>query len=204
MARTQLRACFSIRIVVLSVVIAAPGFGADPPEPTAKRASLVLLESPESESLTPLRDVVARKHPRHRLYLELDGARAQAEDWLRQGGFALLEERDLDNRRSYQVVSNPTTDWPGVRLHARIGRPQLSAGLQPRRQIPALGISIPWERYEFQLEGLSDHRFGWALLWQLQWSDAQRRVQWGVALPLGISHGPSVGALFQLRLRFSE
>jgi hypothetical protein len=143
------------------------------------------------------------KQPRDRLRLELVGARAQAEDWLRDAGFSLLEDRDGDGRRSYAVISQPLIgNGPVIRVHARVGRPQLSAGLTVRRDRPAFGMTMPWRRYTFELEGFDDQDEGYMLMGRFQWSDRQRRVQYGLALPVDVDNDPSIGILVQLRLRF--
>src|SRR5207253_184173 len=109
---------------------------------------------------------------RHRFHLEMEGARTQAQDWLRDAGFSLLEERDLEGRRSYQVVSSAPPDDFNLRVHARLGLPQLSAGLRPRREVPAIGAMIPWQGYAFELEALSDRTLGWELMGRARWSSS--------------------------------
>ena len=142
---------------------------------------------------------------RHRFHLELDGARAQAEDWLHSAGFSLLEERDAEGRRSYSVISAAlTSDWPVIRMRARLGQPQVSAGLHARREMPAIGVMVPWEQYTFELEGIQDKVRGYLFMGTLRWSDPQQRVQYGIALPVGVGAAASVGALLQVRVRFAK
>ena len=140
-----------------------------------------------------------------RFHLEMVGARAQAEDWLHDAGFSLLEERDAEGRRSYTVLKDTSlTEWPVVRLRARIGRPQLAAGLRVRRELPAIGIMVPWQRYTLELEGLDDRALGYVFIGTVRWSDELQRLQYGVALPIGMRDRASVGALLQIRLRFGR
>jgi hypothetical protein len=142
---------------------------------------------------------------RHRWRAELQAARALAEDWLRDAGMSLLEERDADGRRTYAVLSGKLAEsWPMLRLRARVGRPQLSSGMRPRREAPAVGITFPWKTYTLELEGLDDRDLGYSLLGVFRWGDASRRVQYGVALPVALEDGPSVGALLQVRVRLGN
>ena len=141
-------------------------------------------------------------HSRHRLRLELQGARAQAEDWLHDAGFSLLEERDLDGHHSYAVVSGAlTTDWPVIRLRARLGQAAPFTGMRLRDDLPAIGVAVPYQRYTVELEGAQDRSLGYVVMGTLRWSDPQQRVQYGIALPLAVGRGPSIGTLFQLRIR---
>jgi hypothetical protein len=142
---------------------------------------------------------------RHRFRLELEGARAQAQDWLHDGGFFLLEERDAEGRRSYEVRSHTlVTDWPVVRLRARVGQPQLAAGMRMRRNTPALGFTIPWQQYAFEFEGVEERSLGYLFLGTLRWADPSQRLQCGVAVPIAVGGNPSVGALLQIRMRIGQ
>jgi hypothetical protein len=140
-------------------------------------------------------------HPGAWFALEIAGARAQTEDWLHANGLSLLEDRDGEGRRSYEVLShNLAMDWQAVQVHARLGGPQLSAGLRPRRDIPALGITIPTRAYAFEFEGVKDRSLGTALMTRMSWSAPERRLQYGIAVPIAISGTHAIGVLLQLRL----
>jgi hypothetical protein len=139
---------------------------------------------------------------RHRFRIELQGARAQAEDWLHSAGFSLLEERDVEGRRSYAVLSGALiSDGPLVRLHARVGNPQLWAGLHLRRAVPAIGVTMPWREFTVEMEGVADKTRGYLMMASLCRSDALQRVRYGIALPIAVGAHPSIGALFQLQVR---
>lgn len=205
MTRHRLRAGVFMQAVVLLLSSAAPGTGSDTqPVERTPRAVLDLFHF-EDKRLAPQTDAGLLRPTRHRLYLEVDGARAQAEDWLHTAGFFLFEQRDSEGRRSYQMMSGALADdWPTVQLHARVGGPQLSAGLQPRRDVPALGLTIPGKTYTLELEGLKDRRLGTALMAHLRWSDARRRIQYGIAVPVALGGDHSVGVLVQLRVSLDE
>jgi len=159
----------------------------------------------EGKRVAPQADASLLREPRPRLYLEIDGAGVQARDWLHTAGFALFEQRDSEGRRSYQVMSGAfADDWPTTKLHARVGGPQLSAGLNPRREVPALGFTFPSESYTLELEGLKDRRLGTALMARIRWGDARQRLQYGIALPVAVSRTHSVGVLLQLRITLGE
>ncbi len=212
MTRHQLRAGAFVQAVALWASIAAAGTDTNTdtstklPAQPADRASGATVElfRFEDKRLAPQVDARLLREPRHRFYLEVDGAGAQARDWLHTAGFALFEQRDGEGRRSYQVMGAVADDWPTVKLHARVGGPQLSAGLNPRREVPALGFTIPGETYTLELEGLKDRRLGTALMARIRWGDARQRVQYGIALPLAVSGTPSVGVLLQLRIALDE
>jgi hypothetical protein len=140
-----------------------------------------------------------------RILLEVEGAREQTRDWLHSNGFSLLEEKDQHGRSSYLVMSDTfSRRVPTMRLRARMGRPQLSAGMRLDDESPALGVTIPWQRYTFEFEGLNDGRLGYAVVGSARWSRADRRLQYGVALPVALSSGPSVGVILQLGVRFGK
>jgi hypothetical protein len=140
-----------------------------------------------------------------RVLLEVEGAREQAEDWLHSSGFSLLEQKDQHGRSSYVVMSETfTRRMPTMRIRARMGRPELSAGMRLSDESPAIGVTIPWQRYTFELEGLNDGRLGYAVVGSARWSRADRRLQYGVAMPVALSHGPSLGVIFQLGVRFGK
>lgn len=144
-------------------------------------------------------------HSRHRFRLELEGARAQAEDWLHDAGFSLLEERDVEGHHTYAVISGALTiDGPAIQLRARLGQPALSAGMRLRSDRPAIGVVMPFSPYSLELEGLEDRSLGYVVMGTLRWTDAQQRVQYGLALPLAVGRGHSMGALLQLRVRFGR
>jgi len=140
-----------------------------------------------------------------RILLEVEGAGRQAEDWLDDGGFSLFEERDQHGRRSYVMVSNTfSRRMPTMRLRARMGRPQLSAGLRPSGDSPAIGVTVPWQSYTFELEGLNDRRLGYAIVGSARWSEPNQRLQYGIAMPVALSSGPSVGLILQVGIRFGK
>jgi hypothetical protein len=140
-----------------------------------------------------------------RILLEVDGAREQAQDWLHRGGFSMFEQKDQHGRRSYVVMSDTfSRRVPTMRMRARVGRPQLSAGLRPSDRSPAIGVTVPWQRYTFELEGLNDRRLGYAFVGSARWSRPDERFQYGIALPVALSSGPSVGVILQLGVRFGQ
>jgi hypothetical protein len=202
MTRHALRAGVLMQVVLW--VLTAPAAATDnQPGKQTQRTILDLFHIADARSPFQDRDVRPFHELRHRLYLEMDGARLQAEDWLRAAGVSLLVQRDSDGHRSYQLISGALVDnWPVVRLHARVGGPELSTGLQPHREIPAIGFTIPGESCTFEFEGLRDRRLGTALMAHLHWGKARDRVQYGVAVPLTL--GGSIGALFQLHVRLDE
>lgn len=139
------------------------------------------------------------------LTLQLSGARSQAVDWMADGGVSLLKDRDAYGSKRYTMASGAlTTKWAAFHFRARVGRPEMSAGLQPRRHAPAFGVTIPWERFTLELEAMDDKDFGYSLLTGLRWSQPDRRVQYGVALPMSIGDGPSVAAILQILIRFDD
>jgi hypothetical protein len=140
-----------------------------------------------------------------RVLLEVEGACEQAEDWLHRGGFSLLEERDQHGRSSYVVMSDPfSRQVPRMRLRARMGRPQLSAGMRTGERSPAIGLTVPWQRYTFELEGLNDGRLGYAVVGSARWSQPNHRLQYGIAMPVALSSGPSIGLILQVGVRFGK
>jgi hypothetical protein len=140
-----------------------------------------------------------------RLLLEVEGAREQAEDWLHSGGFSLLEERDQHGRSSYVVMSETfTRRMPTMRIRARMGRPALSAGFRLSDESPAIGVTVPWQRFTFELEGLNDGRLGYAVVGSARWSKPDRRLQYGIAMPVALSHGLSLGVILQVGVRLGK
>src|SRR2546422_685559 len=134
MARCEnIRAGVVVQTIVLWLLSAGPSAAADAMPVHQSRPGEVDLFLQFDKYTAPLltgADRFARR-PRHWLHLEVEAARAQAQDWLRESGFSLLEERDGDGRRSYQVISStPADEWPAMRVHARVGLPELSAGLR--------------------------------------------------------------------------
>ncbi|HVO26074.1 MAG TPA: hypothetical protein VMW56_20860 [Candidatus Margulisiibacteriota bacterium] len=213
MTRHQLRAGAFVQAVVLWASTAAAG--TDPYTDSYAQAHTLSVARPsravlelfhfQDKRVAPQADARLLREPRSRLYLEVDGAGSQARDWLHTAGFALFEQRDGEGRRSYQVMSGAVADdWPTIQLHARVGGPQLSAGLNPRREVPALGFTVPSASYTLELEGLKDRRLGTALMARMRWSDAQQRLQCAIALPVAVSGTPSVGVLLQLRIALDE
>ena len=213
MTRHQLRAGAFVQAVALWASTAAAG--TDTYTVTDTQARMLSVARPsravvelfqfEAKRVAPQADARLLREPRNRLYLEVDGAGAQARNWLHTAGFALFEQRDSEGRRSYQVMSGAVADdWPTIKLHARVGGPQLSAGLNPRREVPALGLTVPSENYTMELEGLKDRRLGTALMARIRWGDARQGLQYGIALPVAVSGTHSVGVLLQLRIALDE
>ncbi len=188
-------------VCILTVARAA----ADPlPPQTTRQPPVELFQNTDSAArLFTFDHSVGRS--RHRFRLELAGARTQAEDWLHDAGFSLLEDHDVEGHHTYAVVSGALiTDGPAVQLRARLGQPALSAGMRLRSDRPAIGVVLPSAPYSFEFEGLEDRTLGYVLMGTLRWSDPQQRVQYGLALPLAVGRGPSMGALLQLRVRFAQ
>lgn len=192
-----------LEAVVVGILMAGSGAADELSGPTqGERPRFELFQRVETARLTIGPPALQLQH---RFRLELEGARAQAEDWLHDAGFSLLEERDGDGRNSYSVISAVlVADWPAVRVRARIGGPQLSAGLQVRRQTPAIGITLPLKAYNVELEGLQEKNLGYLLMGSLRWSDKTQRIEYGVSVPLAFKGGPTLGVLLQVRIRFDQ
>jgi hypothetical protein len=142
---------------------------------------------------------------RHRFKIELEGARARAENWLHDAGFSLLEGRDVHGKRTYTVISGPLTwHWPALRFRTRFGYPRLSAGLDPEPNMPAVGFVLLLEQVTVEFEGLDDKELGYILMGVLRWSGQSDRVQYGIALPIALERGGSAGALLQVRVRLGR
>src|SRR5882724_3319821 len=96
----------AVQAVALWLMTSEPSAGGDTiPVHRARPAPINLFfqfDTPTPQPLAVDRYVGKR---RHWLRLEVEGARLQAEDWRRDAGFSVLEERDAEGRRSYQVVS---------------------------------------------------------------------------------------------------
>jgi hypothetical protein len=206
MVRCENIRAVAVQAVALWLMSTEPSAAGDrAPLPRVRAAAINLFIQLDTPVLQPLAIDRSVGKPRHWLRLEAEGARLQAEDWLRDAGFSLLEERDAEGRRSYQVVSStPTDESPGARVHARIGLPQLSAGLRPRREMPAIGAMIPWHQYALELEALDERKVGWELMGRVRWSAPDEQLQYGIALPVAVRGGPSLGVLFQVRLRWGK
>lgn len=137
--------------------------------------------------------------------LQLTGARSQATNWMQDSGFSLLRDRDSRGSQRFTMAAGAlTTKWASFHLRARVGRPELSAGLRPRRQTPAFGVTVPWERFTFELEALDDKDFGYSVLGGLRWRQGDGRVQYGVALPVSLGQGASMGAILQVLIRLDD
>jgi len=189
---------------LLCILTVARG-AADPlPPQTTRQPHVELFQNADNAArLFTFDHTVGRSS--HRFRLELAGARAQAEDWLHDAGFSLLEERDVEGHHTYAVLSGALiTDGPVVQLRARLGQPAFSAGMRVRSDRPALGIVLPAAPYSFEFEGLEDRSLGYVLMGTLRWSDPTQLVQYGISLPLAVGRGPSMGALLQLRVRFGQ
>ena len=187
----------------LLCAVAARGEEVVPPKPQLDLQPDLLDAGVESASFVLVDRAVS--FAEDRVLLEVEGARDQAEDWLHQGGFSLLEERDQHGRSSYVVMSQTfSRRVPTMRIRARMGRPELSAGMRLNDESPAVGITVPWQRYTFELEGLNDGRFGYAVVGSARWSKPNRRLQYGVAMPVALSRGPSVGLILQFGVRFGK
>lgn len=204
MNRHVLRAGMLAEVCVLWILAAACSSASESQSATSTSSPAIDLFHLQGSKVGPQSAHPTVPQARHWFSLEIAGARAQAEDWLHANGLSLLEDRDSEGRRSYQVMSqNLASDWQAVQLHARLGGPQLSAGLRPRREIPALGITIPAQAYAFEFEGVKDRALGTALMTRMSWSDPQRRLQYGIAMPIAVSGTHSIGVLFQLRLKLN-
>lgn len=174
-----------------------------PPKPELHLEPDLIDRGAESTSFVLVERIVGFADDR--VLLEVEGAREQAEDWLHQGGFSLLEEEDQHGHSSYVVMSDTfSRRLPTMRIRARMGRPQLSAGMRTGDRSPAIGVTVPWQRYTFELEGLNDGRLGYAVVGSARWGRPDRRLQYGIAMPLALSHGPSVGVILQVGLRFGN
>lgn len=204
MTRRVLGAGVLVEAALLYVLTTAAAAEPSPPNANAQGLQIDLFHAVDSVArILTINPRLGRA--RHRFRLELQGARAQAEDWLRDAGFSLLEERDGEGQRSYAVISGAlVTEWPVVRLRVRVGNPQLAAGLRLRRNVPAIGLTIPWGEYAFEVEGAQEKNLGYLFMATLSRSDPQQRFQYGIAFPVTFGAGPSVGALLQLRMRFGQ
>jgi hypothetical protein len=174
-------------------------------EPTSTQLVLLherwLAWEPDRPSVRPT-DV---KGPVDWLKLQLSGARSQATDWMQDGGFSLLRDRDSRGSQRFTMAAGAlTTKWASFHLRARVGRPELSAGLRPRRHAPAFGVTVPWDQFTFELEAIDDKDFGYSVLSGLRWHHGDGRVQYGVALPVSVGHGPSVAAILQVLIRLDD
>lgn len=137
--------------------------------------------------------------------LQVSGARSQANEWLDDSGFSLLKDRDSQGSKRFTMAAGTlTTKWGSFHLRGRVGRPELSAGLRPRRYAPAFGVTVPWKQFTFELEALNDRDFGYTVLSGFRWSDDKGRVQYGVALPVSVADGPSIAAILQVLIRLDD
>lgn len=187
----------------LFCAVAVQGEEVVPPRPALNLQPDLLHSGVEHTSFVLVDRVVGSADDR--ILLEVEGAGRQAEDWLRNGGFSLFEEKDHHGRRSYVVMSETfTRRVPTMRIRARMGLPQLSAGMRPSGESPAIGVTVPWQRYMFELEGFNDRRLGYAVVGSARWSEANRRLQYGIAMPVALSRGPSVGFVLQVGVRFGK
>lgn len=200
----------TLRVFVLAGISCVLGVSQSTAQDVARHGApspreIRLLQDADAPTIRLLDTGRALERPKHWVRMELQAARAQAEDWLKDAGLSLLEERDPEGRRRYQLTSDVLSDnWPLLRLRARLGRPELSAGLRVRRDVPAVGITVPWQRYAFELEGLADHDLGYAFTGSMRWSDPQGSVQYGLAFPLAFRGGASIGVLLQFGVRLGR
>ncbi len=188
------------------VTMVAPGLAEEETGDEPTSTQLVLLHErwlawePDRPAVRPT-DV---KGPVDWVKLQLSGARSQATDWIEDGGFSLLRDRDSRGSQRFTMAAGAlTTKWGSFHLRARVGRPELSAGLRPRRQYPAFGVTVPWEQFTFELEALDDKDFGYSILSGLRWRQANDRVQYGIALPFSVGE-PSVAAILQILIRLDD
>jgi hypothetical protein len=157
------------------------------------------------EAARPAVEPTEVEGPRSWIKLQLSGVRNRASDWVDDSGFSLLKDRDSYGKSRYTMATGAlATKWGSFYLRARVGRPEMSAGLRPRRHAPAFGITVPWQQFTFELEALDDKEFGYSVLTGLRWSHPNQRVQYGVALPLSIGDGPSVAAILQVLIRLDD
>ena len=148
---------------------------------------------PRADEMTPLRQ---------RVYFEVTGARAQAEDWLRNAGMSVLEEHDPEGHRSFTLLSDAAISESSViHLRARFGRPEVAAGLHLRQNTATIGMMIPWQQSVFELEAVNDRSLGYGFLASMHWRDALDRFECGIAVPMAAG---GVGVLLQLRMRFGQ
>jgi hypothetical protein len=137
--------------------------------------------------------------------LQVSGVRSQAADWLDDSGFSLLKDRDSQGSRRYTMAAGAiATKWGSFHLRGRVGRPELSAGLRPRRYAPAFGLTVPWKQFIFELEALNDKDFGYTVLSGFRWADPRGRVQYGLALPVSVDQGPSIAGILQVLIRLDD
>jgi hypothetical protein len=200
----MVRRAFGTGVLAKAAVLSVLAIGAAAAEQTAvgvaAKATRIELFQPAypAATLLSLRNA-GLSQPR--LRLEFEGARAQARDWLHDAGFSLLEDRDSVGGRRYQLISGAlVADLPALQLRARLGRPLLAAGVPVRRSVPAIGVTMPWREYSFEMEGHGAKNPGYRFMATVYRSD--RRVQYGIALPVALGSPLSMGLLLQLRVQF--
>jgi hypothetical protein len=199
------RSLQAIVAVAALVVTIAPALAEETEdEPTSTQLVLLherwLAWEPARPSVRPT-DV---KGPVDWIKLQLSGARSQATHWIEDSGFSLLRDRDSRGSQRFTMAAGAlTTKWASFHLRARVGRPEMSAGLRPRRQYPAFGVTVPWDRFTFELEALNDKDFGYSILSGFRWHQGDGRVQYGVAMPFSVGH-PEVAAILQVLIRLDD
>lgn len=188
------------------LVLAAPALAEGPEEgPTSTQLTLLHERWWAWEPAAVAARPTVIEGPISWLTLQLSGARSQAADWMADGGVSLLKDRDAHGSKRFTMASGAlTTKWASLHFRARVGRPEMSAGLQPRRHAPAFGVTIPWDQFTLELEAMDDKDFGYSLLTGMRWSQPGRRVQYGVALPMSIGDDPSVAAILQILIRLDD
>jgi hypothetical protein len=209
------RCCPKRVVAVLAILFlsALPAFGQSPTSPEdlldkSKNTEAILLHErwwawePVSDAMRP-----TEVHgPVDWIKLQVSGARSQAADWLEDGGFSLLKDKDPYGSKRFTFATGAlTTKWASFHFRARIGRPEMSAGLRPKRHSPAFGVTVPWNRFVLEIEALDDGEFGYSLLTGLRWTPgADRRVQYGVAVPVSLDGSPSAAAILQVLIRLDD
>jgi hypothetical protein len=138
--------------------------------------------------------------------LQLSGARDQPAEWMEDGGFSLLKDRDpYDGSKRFTFASGAlTTKWASVHLRMRLGRSDIDPWPQRRQRWSAFGVTIPWDRFTLEIEALDDNEFGYSVRTGLRWAPTDQRVQYGVALPVSVGGGPSVAAILQILIRLDD
>jgi len=182
-------------------LVTAMAAAADPPAAPLPRSHrrIQLFQAREVGGASRLTGAAIAPLPQ-RFTLEMAGARSNAQDWLHDAGFSLLEDRDSEGQRSYTLQSGTLASTaPLVHLQARVGRPELAAGLRLNHNSASVGLTMPLPHSVIEIEGVDNRGAGYGFLGSLRWHDARDRLQYGVALPVAIGKGAAVGVLFQLR-----
>jgi hypothetical protein len=76
----------------------------------------------------------------------------------------------------------------------------LSAGLNPRRKAPAIGVTLPWRSCSIALEALDDRERGYTAMGALHWTVPGTGVRYGLALPVALEQRGWLAAILQIRV----